>query len=1008
MPGTAPGRRASVRETAPRERADNRAQYRRRLGLPPSPPPSPPPEEDDDAVVLSRHELLRPDTRALYAAFERFEAPATPDISPANGAHHHPDQSAATFVRRIFTRLDDAVPYAAEDAGVELACPGWSGAVVERTHTTHSPRDPARRTLYVHMPANMDRSRLRDNVLAVLDLASERAAAGRVVFCLERSTRDLVSLLHGLLYVGGHVVSAGGAPDPWLGAAPREALPTQVAVAPTLAMVVQSRLQPLLDSAKQNALNNIIQFAIFYARNYEKIQSVERVVYFAGLAVGIVTMIRPRKSRKSKAKPADGKPAKKDRVEVNGVFFNRLRTLLHIIIPGWRSREMFLLIAFSAILVARTFLSLKVADLEGSIVSALVRGNKRSFFMNIGLWMGIAVPAVFTNSMISFLSNSMSLAFRERLTKYIQRQYLSNLMFYKLSNLDDRIRNADQLIVEDVNKFSRALSTLYGNIALPVLDVFLYNYKLSKTVGVEMLVLSSLVIRLTTFLLRLVTPPFGQYTATEQQLEGEYRSSHTRLIENAEEVAFFRGQLLERRLIDRAYFSLIKHINNVFHVRITHGMFEEGVIKWLWGAMGLVICSAPVFLRVPALSAMTGASTRKLDTGARTEMFVTNRRLLLSSSDAIGRIMYSYKDLSELAGYTTRVMELIEVMEDINRGDLHMGSIAGSEKSNVFQKRGDITEGTSDITFDKVPIVSPTGDVLLPGLSFNIKPGQHLLVIGPNGCGKSSMFRTLGGLWPVYGGRVSKPYSTDFTYIPQRPYLSLGTLRDQVIYPDTVAEMHAKGVSDDDLLKILDLLQIGSIVAREGGWDVEREWRDALSGGDKQRIAMARLFYHKPKYAILDECTSAVTLEVEKIMYDHATELGITMMTVSHRPSLWKYHSHVLQYDGQGSYVFTELDAEKRLKLQDEKQHLEQLLLQLPKWKQRLADLKAAVSENRVSAKDSASNPVQTRAAAEAEAEAKAETAREEAAASAQEDANEGAAPVPAAPVDIEKLRAGA
>lgn len=118
---------------------------------------------------------------------------------------------------------------------------------------------------------------------------------------------------------------------------------------------------------------------------------------------------------------------------------------------------------------------------------------------------------------------------------------------------------------------------------------------------------------------------------------------------------------------------------------------------------------------------------------------------------------------------------------------------------------------------------------------------------------------------------MTKPPSSDFTYIPQRPYLSLGTLRDQIIYPDTQADMQAAGKTDEDLSNLLRVVQFEQIVEREGGWNTQREWRDALSGGDKQIIAMVRLFYHRPKYAILDECTSAVTLELEKIMYAFAT-----------------------------------------------------------------------------------------------------------------------------------------
>ena len=241
------------------------------------------------------------------------------------------------------------------------------------------------------------------------------------------------------------------------------------------------------------------------------------------------------------------------------------------------------------------------------------------------------------------------------------------------------------------------------------------------------------------------------------------------------------------------------------------------------------------------------------------------------------------------------------------------------------------------------PIISPNGDVLVKALSFNLQHGDHLLIVGPNGCGKSSLFRILGGLWPVYGGTVYKPPFSAIFYIPQRPYLSRGSLRQQIIYPDSLRQMRSRGVTDSDLLAILKTLGLEHLPdLYDEGWDAEAEWRDVLSGGLQQRVAMARLFYHRPQYAILDECTSSVTLDTEKTMYDSAKALGITLMTVSHRRSLWKYHTHILQFDGQGNFVFTKLDADRRLKLEDEKEDLDVQLRQVPELERRMAELEAA------------------------------------------------------------------
>ncbi|KAM0747920.1 hypothetical protein T439DRAFT_305088 [Meredithblackwellia eburnea MCA 4105] len=630
------------------------------------------------------------------------------------------------------------------------------------------------------------------------------------------------------------------------------------------------------------------------------------------------------------------------RVEVDALFFTRLSRILKIVIPSLHSKEASLLALHSLFLVLRTLLSLYVASLDGSIVSALVRAQPRQFLYRILLWMLVAVPATYTNSMLTFMQSKLAIAYRTRLTKKVHEMYLEDTTFYALGNLDDRIKNADQLITVDINKFSNSLAEIYSNVAKPVLDVVIYNYQLSRNVGAEGLIGLTIIVQASAALLKYCTPPFGRYASEEARLEGEFRFSHSRLLENAEEIALYRGSAVEKNLVERQYFGLIKHVNRTFRMRMWHGLVEEGIIKWAWGSLGLLICAIPVFFRVP------GMEGRSVDFGSRTEGFVTNRRLLLSASDALGRLMSTYRELSELSGYTQRVSELLDTMEELKEGKFvkKLVSSAGTEENaKVLKGRGKFIHSDDEIIFDKVPIVTPNGDVLIRSLSFFVKPGNATLIVGPNGSGKSSLFRILGGLWPIYGGTVTKPPASEFTYIPQRPYLSLGTLRDQIIYPHNRSQMIERGVSDEDLGRILRILDLDGIVEREGGWDVVREWRDALSGGDKQRIAMARLFYHCPKYAILDESTSAVTLAVEKIFYDHATELGITLLTVSHRPSLWKYHKYILQYNGQGGYSFGPLDAEKRLALQEEKQDLEQKLLEVPQLEARLEEMKREQGE---------------------------------------------------------------
>jgi len=698
-----------------------------------------------------------------------------------------------------------------------------------------------------------------------------------------------------------------------------------------------------LSSASIKSLVN--EFTSLYLQHRTRISRAVYLTLFVALINRVRNAIAEQKAasirreaqRQTGTGPSEGEATGRKKVELNREFFKNLLRLLKICIPGWRSKEFRLIISHSVFLVLRTMISLYVAELDGRLVSSLVRGKGSEFLKGLVWWMTVAIPATFTNSMLSYHQCKLSLQYRTRLTNYVHNRYLSQMTFYTLSALDDRIKNADQLITVDVAKFANSLAELYSNLAKPVLDIIVYNYSLSRSVGGEGLFFMSLLVQLSANVMRALTPPFGKYVADEARLEGEFRFQHSRLIDYSEEVALYHGHEAEKDTLDKGYFTLIKHVNRILRRRLYHGVMEDFVIKYFWGALGLLLCSVPVFFQVPGQNAK--------NMGDRTESFVTNRRMLLMSSDAFGRVMFSYKEITELAGYTSRVSTLLDVIDDIQAGHFEKKLVSSAnteENAAVLRGRGTVTEG-EDIEFVDVPIVSPNGDVLVRKLSFTVKPGDHLLIVGPNGCGKSSLFRILGGLWPVYGGTVRKPPFEDIFYIPQRPYLSRGTLRQQIIYPDNLREMRDKGITDDDLYNILSVVEIESIVDRPGGWDAEQEWTDMLSGGLQQRVAMARLFYHRPRYAILDECTSSVTLEIERVMYDEAKRLGITLMTVSHRRSLWKYHEKILQFDGQGHYVFTQLDAERRLELEDEKEDIDLQLRAVPDIEQRIAELEAAM-----------------------------------------------------------------
>lgn len=341
--------------------------------------------------------------------------------------------------------------------------------------------------------------------------------------------------------------------------------------------------------------------------------------------------------------------------------------------------------------------------------------------------------------MIKFLQSKVSIAFRTRLTRYIHDLYLNdNLNYYKLSNLDGGVgQGADQFITQDLTLFCASAASLYSSLGKPFVDLCVFNYQLYRSLGPLALTGLGANYFLTASILRRLSPPFGKLKAVEGRKEGDFRGLHARLIANAEEVAFYGGANMEKNFLDKEFRSLKKWMEGIYTLKIRYNILEDFVLKYSWSAYGYLLSSLPIFL--PAWGGLGGVqeladiSVVGGRERGRMKEFITNKRLMLSLADAGGRMMYSIKDLSELAGYTSRVYTLISTLHRVHANAYFPPRTGHSELFSLADVQGTTQKGFDGVRLENVPVVAPSvyphgGEELIDSLSMVVHSGEHLLV----------------------------------------------------------------------------------------------------------------------------------------------------------------------------------------------------------------------------------------------------------------------------------------
>ncbi len=537
--------------------------------------------------------------------------------------------------------------------------------------------------------------------------------------------------------------------------------------------------------------------------------------------------------------------------------------------PYWFSEERRgargLLVIVLLLFLAVTGLNVVINYASGSLFTALQKKEAAAFYQGLYTIGAIFVVGIPITTMATYVRNKLALYWRQWMTQHFLSRYFGHRAFYEI-NFNPEIDNPDQRIAQDIDSFTQYTLSLLLDILGSIMNLIAFSavlWSISQSLTL-VLVVYAVVGTLVTLLFgkKLTSLNFNQL-----RREADLRYSLVHVRDNAESIAFYQGEAQESNQIRERLVRAIRNFNFLIGWQRNLGFFTTGY-RYLTTIVPLLVI-APLYLAGQLeFGAIVQAS------GAFSQIF-----------DAISLIVLQFQGLTAYAAGIERLATFSEALEP----------------DTEFRKRGGSLidlHSEARIELTDVTLQTPNYEhTLIENLSFAVQPGQGLLIMGQSGCGKSSLLRAIAGLWRSGSGRIVRPEIEQMMFLPQRPYMPLGTLRDQLLYPHLSSD-----TPDSELRLVLERVNLANLPERVGGLDVELDWGDLLSLGEQQRLAFARLLLSQPRYAILDEATSALDLRNEQSLYEQLQQMNVAYVSVGHRASLLKYHRQVLEMDGESGW----------------------------------------------------------------------------------------------------------